>query len=73
MRNAAGLEGWVPDSLFCSEDGALRAKYDYSALELDCKAGETLTISRATHGWSWCRSPDGRSGWVPDRCLRKTR
>ena len=66
-----GLEGWVPDNLIRSINDAMFAKYDYSARELDCKAGDTLQAAFATHGWSWCTTQDRRSGWVPDRCLRK--
>lgn len=60
-----GRAGWVPDSLI-RDATALR---DYTATELSCRVGETLTLHHNTHGWAWCTANDGRAGWVPLRCL----
>ena len=60
-----GREGWVPDSLI---DGD-RARQDYSAMELTCRAGDRLVTGASNHGWTWCTNPVGREGWVPEECL----
>lgn len=64
-----GRAGWLPDSLLEGSGGTPRARHDYSAMELTCRAGDLLDGLGATHGWTWCRASDGREGWVPDRCL----
>ncbi|TKT74822.1 hypothetical protein XW59_022920 [Aquamicrobium sp. LC103] len=64
-----GKAGWVPDTIVQSSHGKLYARHDYSAMELTCFEGETLSIAMETHGWAWCRSADGRQGWVPLRNL----
>lgn len=70
-RSANGLEGWVPASLVDGAAGTVRAKAGYSARELTCRAGETVVELEATHGWVRCRAEDGRTGWVPERNLRR--
>ena len=67
-----GREGWVPDSLVDLDQGPrCKAKFDYSAAELSCEAGEILTRFAATHGWSWCANGQGSEGWVPDQNLQQ--
>ncbi len=68
-RCAAGLEGWVPDSLVVQGPTGPRAKADYSAVELTCRKAERLTGERETHGWVYCRNRSGAAGWVPRRNL----
>ncbi len=60
-----GREGWVPDTLIV--DG--RATRNYSAQELTCAAGDSLTVIEELHGWAWCDNGKGSAGWVPLRCL----
>ena len=66
---ADGREGWIPDDITEVRDGRTVARSDYSAAELTCRAGETLTGLWATHGWTWCRNGAGETGWVPTRNL----
>ena len=68
-RAADGREGWIPDDLVESREGGTRARADYDALELTCRAGDRLTGLRSTHGWTWCRNAAGDCGWVPLRKL----
>ncbi len=68
-RSAAGLEGWVPDSLVGAGADGPAAREDYTAVELTCRKGQTLVGERETHGWVFCRAADGRTGWVPRRNL----
>jgi len=64
-RSAAGKEGWVPDSLIAAGPEGSIAGSDYTAVELDCAAGDVLEALNETHGWVMCRAPSGRAGWVP--------
>lgn len=64
--------GWVPAQIieYIGEgEGTTRtarAREDYTARELDVRAGDLLLGSRILNGWSWCETPNGAaSGWVP--------
>ena len=67
-----GAEGWVPAELL-ETDGTGRAVAStaYDARELTVETGESVLGSQSMAGWTWCESSDGRSGWVPDRCLAR--
>ena len=66
-----GRQGWVPDSLIDRSGGGAIALRDYSAMELTVAAAETVEVVRETHGWAWCRDPNGSEGWVPISNLSK--
>lgn len=68
-RAPDGREGWVPDTIARRTAAGCIAGADYSAAELTCRSGERLTGESETHGWVFCRAPDGRTGWVPRRNL----
>jgi len=70
-KSADGLEGWIPDSLFDIGKTLHLAKDDYTAVELSCQTGQVLSGIKETHGWVYCRSADGRLGWVPRRNLEQ--
>jgi uncharacterized protein YgiM (DUF1202 family) len=44
----------------------------YDTTELPTRVGETLDVVARDDesGWLWCRSADGREGWVPSRTLQ---
>ncbi|RVT84480.1 hypothetical protein DXV76_12415 [Rhodobacteraceae bacterium CCMM004] len=65
-RGPDGREGWVPDTL---PDAEGRAGTAYSATELTCAPGDTVTALDRTHGWVRCRAADGTEGWVPETHL----
>jgi len=67
-KSLAGKEGWVPDCLV-SHEAPSTAQEDYTAVELSCQRGQTLTAEKTTHGWVFCRADDGRCGWVPEKNL----
>lgn len=69
-KNRAGKEGWIPDCLIAGTDPP-RATEPYSALELTCQKGETLAANRVLHGWAFCSSRRGQSGWVPLRNIQR--
>jgi hypothetical protein len=64
-----GREGWIPDTLPGLRHGETVALADYSAVELTCAEGDTLSGIRSTHGWTWCVNDRGDAGWVPSRHL----
>ncbi|MGB0504600.1 MAG: SH3 domain-containing protein [Pikeienuella sp.] len=68
-ESTLGTCGWVPDSLVVWREGRKLARYDYSAMELSCSAGDILSELWRTHGWILCRSLDGATGWVPQANL----
>lgn len=68
-RSRDGREGWLPDSLVARGPGGARAREAYSAVELDCEAGQILIGEAEVHGWIWCHAADGAAGWVPARNL----
>ncbi|WP_454257005.1 SH3 domain-containing protein [Pseudoxanthomonas mexicana] len=67
---ADGNVGWAPvDWLQPRDDGHAVALRDYSAQELDVRAGDTVALQHELGGWWWCTHADGRSGWLPARDL----
>ncbi len=60
-----GKSGWVPYNLIETRGQTAVARYDYSAIELPAKVGETLTIEGAESGWLWCANQQGQRGWIP--------
>ncbi len=63
--------GWVPARYLSAEAGAAVVIAAYDTTELPTEAGAILEVlvDDLESGWSWCRAPDGREGWVPDRVL----
>lgn len=64
-----GLGGWVPINLFDCEQGPATALRDYDTVELDCNAGDELTVVQELAEWWWARNASGSAGWVPARNL----
>lgn len=71
-RSAAGLEGWIPDSLVAQGAAGPFARENYTAVELTCQTGQVLAGEKEMHGWVFCRSQDGSAGWVPRRNLARS-
>ena len=70
---AAGGTGWVPRrylSASCGSAAVVRTAYDTT--ELPTRVGEKLWVltEDPQSGWLWCRSGDGRQGWVPDQTVQ---
>jgi hypothetical protein len=65
-----GRSGWVPAAfLDTPEDAEATTTRAYSARELTATAGEPVEVLESAAGWSWCRTPRGTTGWLPDRVL----
>jgi SH3 domain len=63
--------GWVPSRYLSTDVGRAVVETPYNTTELATRSGEILeVIDRDDEsGWLWCRSTDGREGWVPSRSV----
>jgi len=63
--------GWVPARHLSSESGRATAIAAYDTTELPTSVGDMLEVVTRDDeaGWLWCRSADGREGWVPARTV----
>jgi len=66
--------GWVPSRYLSADAGQAVVQMPYDTTELATETGEILeVIDRDDEsGWLWCRSADGREGWVPSRSVEAT-
>ena len=66
VTTAAG-QGWVPERHLREEEGRAVAAAGYDTTELATSVGEELAVLERDEvsGWLWCRSAQGREGWVP--------
>jgi len=64
---AAGGTGWVPVRCLSGSKGTVTVRTAYDTTELATSAGEQLEVitEDIRSGWLWCRSREGREGWVP--------
>jgi hypothetical protein len=62
-----GGSGWVPSRHLSLDTGRAQATHDYDTTELPVSAGQDVAIVERDDrsGWWWCRSEEGREGWVP--------
>ena len=67
----AGKTGWVHETLLdiFGTHGVLVK--DYEATELEAPEGVVLTVQFRLGGWLWCVCPHGKSGWIPERNVKK--
>lgn len=68
---AADSAGWVPARYLSAASGIASVQTAYDTTELPTRAGEVLGVHAEDpqSGWLWCRSRDGREGWVPENTL----
>jgi SH3-like domain-containing protein len=64
-----GRAGWVPEDLLRSDGATAIMARDYTARELDVRAGVEVVLGEVMHGWVWATDADGRSGWMPVSCM----
>ena len=64
-----GRAGWVPEDLLQRDGATATMARDYTARELDVRAGLDVVLGESMHGWVWATDADGRSGWIPLSCL----
>ncbi|TFH57974.1 MAG: hypothetical protein E4G91_09955 [Candidatus Zixiibacteriota bacterium] len=68
-----GKSGWVPEKYVQRSGSTGVAERDYDAMELSVTEGEQLTIIEEVSSWYWCRTKDGRLGWVPKQNVEPLR
>jgi SH3 domain len=63
--------GWVPARHLSASAGTATVRTAYDTTELPTQAGERLEVldEDRKSGWLWCRSHEGREGWVPMKTL----
>ena len=66
--------GWVPARYLSAPAGEAIVLEPYDTRELATEPGDVLevVIEDLQSGWLWCRSGDGREGWVPARTVDRT-
>jgi hypothetical protein len=59
--------GWVPARHLSAPSGSAVVETGYDTTELPTQAGDMLDVlaEDLASGWLWCRSGEGREGWVP--------
>jgi SH3-like domain-containing protein len=64
---ASGGAGWVPVRSLSGSSGMVTVRTAYDTTELATSPGEPLEVIKEDirSGWLWCRSREGREGWVP--------
>jgi uncharacterized protein YgiM (DUF1202 family) len=72
---AARGSGWVPSRHLSADEGTAVVETPYDTTELATTGGEILEVVDRDDesGWLWCRSGDGREGWVPSRSVESPR
>jgi hypothetical protein len=68
---AAHGTGWVPARHLSVSSGAGVVQTPYDTTELPTEIGDALkvVVQDLESGWLWCRSHNGREGWVPAKTL----
>ena len=63
--------GWVPARHLSASSGAAVVQASYDTTELPTEIGDVLDVivQDLESGWLWCRSRNGREGWVPAKTL----
>lgn len=67
--DAGGRSGWVHERFLDADAGTARATRDYTARELDARAGDAVRLLEEAGGWWWCENEHGAQGWLPARDL----
>lgn len=59
--------GWVPERFLSRRAGSALVRVAYDTTELPTAVGDRLRViaEDLDSGWLWCRSENGREGWVP--------
>jgi Variant SH3 domain len=68
-KPADGGHAWIPKADLDVKGEVATLTRDYDSTELDCEAGDLVTVERRYGGWALCTTEDGRTGWLPDEKL----
>ncbi|MEV4776805.1 hypothetical protein [Microbacterium sp. LWH12-1.2] len=63
--------GWVPARHLTNDRPTAVIRFAYDTSELDATEGDrvTVVVDDPHTGQSWCRTRDGREGWLPRHIL----
>lgn len=64
VRGPDGREGWAPEAWLAGDGDQRVINRDFNAIELNVAAGETVELLVGESGFVWCRTPNGREGWL---------
>ena len=70
-ENKEGVWSWVPQEYLTREGSVGMITQSYDTTELTVEIGETLECLREVGLWTFCRTADGRKGWVPTKKLER--
>lgn len=65
-----GKKGWVPKQYLKISGDTGTALCDYSANELNIKAGDKIRVYKLVNGWAWSKNSIQEYGWVPTRNIK---
>jgi SH3-like domain-containing protein len=68
-KNKDGLWSWIPQEYLARSDSEGTITHSYDTTELTVAVGEILEHLREVSFWTFCRTSDGRKGWVPTKNL----
>jgi hypothetical protein len=63
--------GWVPERHLSRDGREAIVCEPYDTTELQTREGEVLEVITfdSLSGWIWCKAPDSREGWVPEKTV----
>ena len=70
-ENKDGVWSWVPLEYLTRKGSEGTVTHSYDSNELTVAIGETLECLREISFWTFCRTRDGRKGWVPTKNLER--
>jgi hypothetical protein len=68
-ENKDGVWSWIPQEYLTRSDSEGTITRSYDTTELTVAIGEILEYLREVSFWTFCRTSDGRKGWVPTKNL----
>jgi hypothetical protein len=69
--NKDGVWSWVPREYLAKSDSEGTITHGYDTTELTVAVGEIMEYLGGVSFWTFCRTSDGRKGWVPTKNLER--
>lgn len=70
-RDVNGKGGWLPEEIIEQNGDSVGVREPFDTAELTVGIDERVWGGHIFAGWQWCRTQDGREGWLPIRCLHE--
>ncbi len=72
VRTPDDKEGWAPEDFIETRSKSRgAATSNYTARELNTRAGESLRVHRELNEWLWVENQQGDRGWIPKRTVEE--